>query len=87
LPKAEFIHELGSSSLDRRWLGVIRYNRGKELYFHLHYGAWYAFWCLIFDRAGALLRLVGWSVLSLWRPTARPKVNLFWKVLVGRIGK
>jgi N-acetylglucosaminyl-diphospho-decaprenol L-rhamnosyltransferase len=59
----KFTHELGSSSAGaRRWLGVARYNRGKELYFAIHHG-WFACGaCWIFDRLGALLRLLIWGV-------------------------
>ena len=35
---ATFVHDLGSSSGKDPTLGIIRYNRGKELYFRIHQG-------------------------------------------------
>ena len=84
-PQAEFEHELGSSSADRRWLAVARYNRGKELFFSIHRGIGARIACEIMDKAGAMLRLVIWSVLtaaSLGRSAAQ--VRLFWRVLTAR---
>ena len=37
VPDATFVHELGSSSASR-WQAVALYNRGKELFFELHFG-------------------------------------------------
>lgn len=56
VPQAEFVHYLGASSSQKRWLAVARYNQGKELYFRIHYGlpAWLA--CFLMDRLGAFLR-------------------------------
>lgn len=84
VPEARFIHDLGSSSADRRWLGVARYNRGKELYFRIHYGALASAVCWGFDRAGALIRLLAWSAISVVKPAQRTQVQLFWKVLTAR---
>ncbi len=65
-PTAEFIHELGSSSVGvGRWKSVARYNRGKELYFQIHRGIAAAWFCLVLNRLGALLRLMIWSVATL----------------------
>lgn len=84
-PKSTFTHELGSSSAGiGRWKSVARYNRGKELYFSIHYGEFQSFLCLLFDRLGALLRLLIWLIptlltLGLLAPF-RNQVALFWKV-------
>jgi len=40
VPSARFVHELGSSSINNRWLAVARYNWGKELCFRIHTGRW-----------------------------------------------
>lgn len=80
-PTAIFIHDLGSSSAKDPARGIIRYNRGKELYFRIHHGPVAAGVCWAFDRMGALLRLIAWSGLSLVKPSARGKVRLFWRVL------
>lgn len=80
-PTAVFVHDLGSSSAKDPARGVIRYNRGKELYFRIHHGALAGGVCWAFDRIGALLRLMAWSVISLVKPNARGQVRLFWRVL------
>lgn len=80
-PTAAFIHDLGSSSSKDPARGIIRYNRGKELYFRIHHGPIAAGVCWAFDRMGALLRLIAWSGLSVPKPSARGKVRLFWRVL------
>jgi N-acetylglucosaminyl-diphospho-decaprenol L-rhamnosyltransferase len=85
-PTAEFTHELGSSSAgSARWKSVARYNRGKELYFEIHNGKLQSNVCWLFNRLGALLRLVIWlvpTVLTLGLvPRFRAKVALFAKVL------
>ncbi len=84
-PEAEFVHELGASSTSTRWESVARYNRGKELYFQIHHDSLSSLLCWIFDRKGASLRLVAWSIVALVKPTARPKVTLFWRVLTAPI--
>ncbi len=84
-PKAEFEHELGLSSKDRRWLAVARYNSGKELYFRIHRGPVSATICRILNRLGSALRLLVWIVLLV--PTlgqTRPQVSLFWRVLTSK---
>jgi GT2 family glycosyltransferase len=83
-PRAAFVHDLGSSSAKDPALGVIRYNRGKELYFRLHHGEFAAMACWSLDRLGALLRLALWGLVSLARPRARGQVRLFWRVLTDR---
>lgn len=85
VPKAMFTHDLGSSSSSDRWKAVARYNRGKELYFKIHYGAWKHLICLKLDRLGALIRLVGWGVPTLLTlglvPRLRSQSGLFARVL------
>lgn len=85
-PKATFTHELGSSSAGvGRWRSVARYNRGKELYFSIHYGEFQSHLCWWFDRNGALLRLLTWLIpttLTLGLVARfRNQVALFWRVL------
>ncbi|MBN9500743.1 MAG: glycosyltransferase family 2 protein [Armatimonadetes bacterium] len=85
-PGAVFTHELGSSSSGiGRWRSVARYNRGKELYFEIHQGRVAMVVCWLFDRLGASLRLVIWSVPTLFTlglsKRFRTQVGLFWKVL------
>jgi len=85
-PKATFTHELGSSSSGvGRWKSVARYNRGKELYFAIHEGRFAAAICWLFDRLGALIRLILWlmpTILTLGMMRKfRNQVALFWKVL------
>lgn len=76
VPSARVIHELGSSSSRDRWRSVVRYNRGKELYFRLHHGPFPAFLCLLLNRKGAALRLL--AGLLLFR---RGKAATFARVL------
>jgi GT2 family glycosyltransferase len=80
-PTAAFIHDLGSSSAKDPARGVIRYNRGKELYFRIHHGPMASGICWALNRLGALLRLTAWTVISLAKPKARGQVRLFWRVL------
>lgn len=86
VPTAEFTHELGSSSSGmNKWLGVARYNVGKELFFAIHKGGAAASACLVMDRLGALLRLALWlipTVLTLGlAPRFRRQSLLFLRVL------
>ncbi|MGV3614922.1 MAG: glycosyltransferase family 2 protein [Fimbriimonas sp.] len=83
-PTAVFIHDLGSSSAKDPARGVIRYNRGKELFFRIHQGRVAEALCWLLDRMGAGLRLLIWSALSLFKPGARSQVRLFWRVLTDR---
>jgi GT2 family glycosyltransferase len=83
-PPAEFVHDLGSSSKRDPALGIIRYNRGKELYFRIHRGPVAAGVCLLLNRAGALLRWVAWGTLASVRPPARSQAGIFWRVLTAR---
>ena len=84
VPGAEFVHELGASS-GQRWEAVARYNRGKELYFSIHRGAFASFIAWKKNREGALLRLLTWSVASLFTlflvARFRRKATLFLRVL------
>ncbi len=84
VPQFEFTHELGSSSSANRWLSVVRYNRGKELYFEIHHGTAARTACWLLDRLGALLRLLAWLPISFIKPSKRSQVTLFWKVLTAR---
>jgi GT2 family glycosyltransferase len=88
VPEAKFEHELGSSSASR-WQAVALYNRGKELFFELHYGRTRAFLTLLLNRFGALLSLLFWSALTLvtlfFVSRFRNKAALFWKVLIAPI--
>lgn len=85
VPTACFTHELGSSSKRDPAMGVIRYNRGKELYFQIHRGAMASFGCLVLDRLGAFMRLSAWSALfalsGFQNGKRRDQVRSFWRVL------
>ena len=86
VPTARVLHELGSSSSASRWRAVARYNRGKELYFQIHHGRLAMATCWLFNRTGALLRLMIWSIatvltLGCVKPF-RDRVQLFSLVLV-----
>jgi N-acetylglucosaminyl-diphospho-decaprenol L-rhamnosyltransferase len=89
VPKAEFVHALGSSSSAERWRSVALYNRGKELYFAVHGGVVHWLVTLLLNRLGAALRLVV-GVLAMVATfgtsnQARRKVATFAKVLVAPI--
>jgi GT2 family glycosyltransferase len=88
VPQATFYHELGASS-KKRWEAIARYNRGKELFFLLHYGRLKSALCFIYDRKGALLRLLAWfiaCVLTLGlRESFRQQVAIFARVLACRV--
>lgn len=72
--EAEFTHELGASSRENRWLGIARYNAGKEFYFLKHHGWVTSVICWKLDRLGALLRMV-----------LKPKeLRTWWRVLTAR---
>lgn len=62
VPEAKFIHELGSSSRNRRWLAVARYNAGKELFFAKTQGERARRHCSCVNKIGALLRLFLWAI-------------------------
>jgi GT2 family glycosyltransferase len=89
VPSAVFRHELGASSTQNRWVSVARYNRGKEIYFRIHYGRFAAVvaWCM--NRAGASLRLVLWLIPCLFSlglvSEFRSRVALFTRVLFAPI--
>jgi hypothetical protein len=88
VPDAEFVHELGSSSAKDPALGVIRYNRGKELYFRIHHGAFASALCLLFDRFGALLRFLAWSakyaITGFRNQNSKKQAGAFWRVLTAK---
>lgn len=86
VPEAVFTHALGASSAGTRWQAVARYNRGKELYFKLHHGAFASFVAWKLNREGALLRLLGYLGLCLVRPRrAWPHVQMWARVLTAPI--
>ena len=83
LPDARITHHLGASSSadwQKRARMVSAYNESRFYYFSRFYGptagARLRAYCLL----GAAIRLTGWSVLSLVRPSAREKVKLFQEV-------
>ena len=83
LPDARITHHLGaSSSTDwrKRARMVSAYNESRFYFFSRCYGpaagAALKRYCLL----GAAIRLTGWSLLSLARPSARDKVKLFQEV-------
>ena len=80
VPQAEFIHELGSSSQQNRWLAVARYNLGKELYFKIRHGEFSRFICWKKNREGAFLRLLA-GILLCFSKAGRNKAKIFAKVL------
>jgi hypothetical protein len=79
-PDAEFTHELGASSRANRWLGIARYNAGKEFYFQKHHGWFASIVCWKLDRLGAFIRMglkprevkTWWRVLTARRKTVWP---------------
>ncbi len=85
VPKATFIHDLGSSSAKDPAMGIIRYNWGKELYFSIHHGRVSAFACWVLDKLGASLRLAAWLAIYLLRlgrdQRSKAQVRAFWRVL------
>ncbi|MCW5941532.1 MAG: glycosyltransferase family 2 protein [Fimbriimonadaceae bacterium] len=89
VPRAVFVHELGSSSGVNRWRAVARYNRGKELYFRIHHGRPAAFVCWLLDRMGAALRWVAWLIPCLLTlglvGRFRNQVGLFARVLLAPV--
>lgn len=81
-PAAEFVHLLGASSRDARWMAVARYNRGKELYFAIHHGPLSCAVCWCLNRLGALLRLLVWTIATIATlGKTKEKVTLFGRVL------
>lgn len=65
VPDAVFIHELGTSSKREPWIGIARYNAGKELYFAITSGPSARVLCFILNRLGAMLRLIAYCVLTM----------------------
>ena len=80
VPQASFVHELGSSSTNNRWLAVARYNLGKELYFEIRHGGFARFICWKKNREGAFLRLMAGLLLG-FTASGRQKAMIFWRVL------
>lgn len=89
VPSARFTHDLGSSSAATRWVAIARYNRGKELYFRIHYGPFSMGVCWALDRLGALLRLLAWGTAFVATLGKRPRFNeqtaTFWRVLTAPV--
>lgn len=89
VPAAKFQHALGKSSEHRRWLAVRYYNRGKELFFRIHYGTSAAIICFLLNRLGSLLRLTAWGILCLLtlglNSKFRSKASLWAFVLFSRL--
>ncbi len=85
VPRAEVVHELGSSSSETRWTSIARYNRGKELYFALHRGRVAHLICWILNRKGAAWRMLVWGLIGLatlgMKRNAFRQAALFFKVL------
>jgi GT2 family glycosyltransferase len=84
VPQAVFVHELGASSLNSRWLSVARYNLGKETYFRKRSGKLAQFTCFLINRIGAVLRLMFGLLGSLFSTNARLKLEVFSKVLTAK---
>ena len=82
VPGARFTHELGSSSGRNPWRGIARYNAGKELYFRIRRGPVAALICLLFDRLGASLRLLG-ALLTLRKPAVRTWIKVLTAPFLG----
>jgi len=85
-PNAVFHHELGASSKSNRWWAIACYNRGKELYFEVHHGAFQSRTCFVLNRLGASMRLMIWSLTVIGTlgcvARFRLQVSTFWRVLV-----
>lgn len=62
---AEFTHDLGSSSSEKRWWSIAMYNRGKELFFAVHKDRSHAAICFLLNRLGAILRMLVWAMASI----------------------
>ncbi len=84
-PMAEFTHDLGSSSANRRWLAVARYNRGKVLYFSIHQGVLAATVCWLLNKLGAVMRMLYWCLRAAVRlgtdSYTTEQCKLFFRVL------
>ena len=80
-PKADFTHELGSSSQTNRWRAVARYNYGKCLYFSITKGSLAAYLCWILNRFGALLRVIAGILASVPILMPHEKLTTFIRVL------
>jgi GT2 family glycosyltransferase len=83
-PRAEFTHELGSSSTANRWLAVARYNYGKCLYFKITKGSTSAVICWFLNKVGALLRVLFSLPFALLGDVFSQKVRTFIPVLLAR---
>lgn len=87
-PRAEFTHELGSSSINDRWRSVARYNLGKETFFRITQGQWAASICWLLNSIGAILRMIAGALLSavtlLTGKGLHPKLTTFWRVFLAR---
>jgi len=83
LPDARITHHLGASSSadwQKRARMVSAYNESRYYFFSRFYGPAAGARLKAFCLLGAAIRLTGWSLLSLVRPSARDKVKLFQEV-------
>jgi N-acetylglucosaminyl-diphospho-decaprenol L-rhamnosyltransferase len=78
-PRAEFTHELGSSSKHNRWRSVARYNYGKCLYFRITSGSLPAATCRVLNFLGAVARIIAGIPLAI--VGQREKLTTFCRVL------
>lgn len=89
VPDAVFGHALGGSTSADRWRGVALYNAGKERYLRQTSGPAAAAFAFALNRAGALFRLLLWSVATIAtlgrRAGWRRQVGLFARVLTAPI--
>jgi GT2 family glycosyltransferase len=83
LPDARIKHHLGGSSGDWaiRARMIASYNRSRYYYFGRHEGQARARLLKYFTVTGALLRLLAWTALALFKPGAVPQIKIFRRVL------
>ena len=83
LPQVRITHHLGSSSSadwQKRARMVSAYNESRHYFFSRFHGPAAGTALQAFCLLGAAIRLTGWFLLSLVRPSARDKVKLFQEV-------
>lgn len=85
-PRAEFTHELGSSSKANRWRSVARYNYGKCLYFKITRGPAAAAACWMLNRIGAFMRVIVSLPFALLGDVFNEKVRTFVPVFLASKG-
>ncbi len=82
-PNVHITHHLGASSSadwQKRARMVSAYNESRFYFFSRFYGPAAGAKLRVYCLLGAAIRLTGWRVLSLARPSARDKVKLFQEV-------